>query len=58
MIAESSGEDAALLASGLAMRLVQWCLADKVSEAEAKVIATSLVTELTTLAANIKAGKA
>ena len=58
VIAEIVGENAALLASGLAMRLVQWCLADKVSEDEAKVIATSLVTELTTLAANIKAGTA
>ena len=43
---------------GWLLRLVQWCLADKVSQDEAKVIATSLVTELTTLAANIKAGRA
>ena len=55
VIVDNSPEEAALLASGLAIRLVQWCI-PSISPDEAKVIATSLVTELTTLAANIKQG--
>jgi hypothetical protein len=55
VIVEDSPEEAAMLASGLAIRLVQWCI-PTISDAEAKVIAASLVTELTTLAANIKRG--
>ena len=55
VIVENSPEEAALLASGLAIRLVNWCI-PTISEAEAQVIAASLVTELTTLARNIKQG--
>lgn len=57
VIVERSSADAALMASGLAIRLVQWCI-PTITEAEAQVIAASLVTELTTLARNIKQGHA